>query len=90
MIPRLREVADEATARVVCFSGHRYAQRPIAIIWEDKRLEISDVEAEWHTPEGKRFWVRTVDGDGFDLSYSAEKDEWLIQPRQTLGKLEDG
>lgn len=74
-------MADEAAARVECFSGHRYAQRPVALVWGDKRLEVSEVEAEWHTTEGKRFWVRTVDGHGFDLSYSTEKDEWGVEIR---------
>jgi surfactin synthase thioesterase subunit len=74
-------VADKAAARVECYSGHRYAQRPVAIIWGEERLEVSEVEAEWHTTEGKRFWVRIVDGRGFALSYSTEKDEWEVEAR---------
>lgn len=74
-------MADEAAARVECFSGHRYAQRPLAIIWGKERLEVSKVEAEWHSMEGKRFWVRTVDGRGFALSYSTESDEWRVETR---------
>jgi surfactin synthase thioesterase subunit len=79
MIPRLREVPDGTAARVECYSGYRYAQRPVAILWGEERLEVSEVEAEWHTTEGKRFWVRTVDGSRFDLHYSAVEDDWLIQ-----------
>ena len=80
MIQRSREVPDRVTARVECYSGHRYAQRPVAIIWGEERLEISEVEAEWHTTEGKRFLVRTVDGNRFELHYSSAEDDWLIRP----------
>lgn len=79
MIPRLTEVADKATVRVECYSGHRYAQRPVAILWGEERLEVSEVEAEWHTTEGKLFRVRTLDGRRFVLHYSAVEDDWLIQ-----------
>jgi hypothetical protein len=74
-------VPDEAAAGVVCYSGHRYAQRPLAIIRGEERLEVTAVEAEWHTVEGKRFLVRTADGRRFALSYSAEKDEWGVETR---------
>jgi hypothetical protein len=70
---------SEAAAHVECFSGHTYAQRPVAFIWQDERCEVSEVEAEWYTAEGKRFWVRTSDGERFELYYLAAEEEWMIQ-----------
>jgi hypothetical protein len=70
---------SEPAARVECFSGHTYAQRPMAFVWQDKRLEVSEVEAEWHTAEGKRFWVLTSAGGRFELCYLTAEDEWMIR-----------
>lgn len=64
--------------RVECHSGYTYAQRPTALWWEGARLEVVAVEAEWRTPEGKRFRVRTGDGRVFELEYSESQDAWSI------------
>ena len=72
---------SDAAARVECFSGHIYAQRPVAFVWQDERLEVSEVEAEWHTAAGKRFWVLTTVGERFELDYLTAEDEWSIQQR---------
>ena len=71
---------NEAIDQVECFSGHSYAQRPVAFVWQGERLEVTEVDAEWHTTEGKRFWVHTPVGRRFELRYLAAKDEWLIHP----------
>ena len=63
-----------------CHSGHTYAERPVALRWEGQRLEIERIEAEWFTPGGRRFRVRTRDGRIFELSYSELDDKWLINP----------
>jgi hypothetical protein len=72
---------SDVTHHVECFSGHTYAQRPVAFVWQGERLEVSEVEAEWHTAEGKRFWVLTSAGERFELYYLTAEDEWTIQPR---------
>ena len=63
---------------VECHSGHEYAERPVAAQWEDQRLEIAAIEAQWRTPGGKRFRVRTADNQVFELFYGALNDEWHI------------
>jgi putative sterol carrier protein len=64
---------------VECQSGFIYADRPVALTWEGRRLEIARILAEWRTPEKKNFRVRTTDGSEFELAYSHSKDEWQIQ-----------
>jgi hypothetical protein len=66
--------------RVECHSGHTYAQRPTALWWEGARLEVAAVTAEWRTPEGKCFRVRTSDGRMFEVEYSESQDRWSILP----------
>jgi hypothetical protein len=64
---------------VECHSGFAYADRPVALTWEGQRLEISQILAEWLTPEEKHFRVRTTDGREFELAYSPAMDEWQIK-----------
>ena len=65
--------------RVECISSFQYAERPIALHWEGERLEIEAIEAQARTLEGKRFRVRTADGQVFELAYGEADDEWRIQ-----------
>lgn len=70
---------NEKSAHVECFSGHTYAQRPVAFVWQDERFDVSEVESEWHTAEGKCFRVLTSSGERFELHYLAAEDEWVIR-----------
>lgn len=72
--------AGQERSLVECHSGYAYAVRPVALRWEDQRLEIERVEAEWRSPGGKRFRVRTRDGRSFELFYEELLDEWRITP----------
>ena len=54
---------------VECHSDYTYAERPVALTWEGSRLEITEITAQWRTPDEKRFQVRTIDGQKFELSY---------------------
>jgi hypothetical protein len=69
---------DEVACRVECHSGFEYAERPVALTWEGRRLEIEAVEAAWRIPGGKRFQVRTAGGLRFELFYGELYDEWRI------------
>jgi hypothetical protein len=64
---------------VECHSGFTYADRPVALTWEDRRLEIARILAEWRTPEKNHFRVRTTDGREFELVYSQAMDNWQIE-----------
>ena len=55
--------------QVEFFSGHTYAQRPVAFTWEGQNYQVESVLAESMTPEGKIFLVRTVSGEEFELVY---------------------
>ncbi len=64
--------------RVECYSGVEYAERPKALWQQGERLEVETVEAQWRTPEGKKFRVRTTEGQVFELVYVEQHDEWQI------------
>jgi len=66
--------------QVECHSGFEYAERPVALHWEGERLEISQIEAQWRIPGGKKFRVRTTNERTFELFYGEMYDEWKIDP----------
>ncbi len=65
---------------VECHSGYTYPDRPVAFTWQGRCYEIETVEAEWRSPEGKYFHVRTQGGLVFDLLYRELYDGWQIIP----------
>jgi hypothetical protein len=64
---------------VECHSGFTYPDKPVALTWEGRRLEISRILAEWRTPEKNCYRVYTTDGMEFELAYSQDIDEWQIE-----------
>ena len=63
---------------VECHSSFEYAERPTALYWQEQKLEIVKIEASWRIPGGRRFRVRTIDGQIFELFYGELYDEWRI------------
>lgn len=63
---------------VECHSGLEYAERPTAVWWQGERHPVEAVEAEWRIPGGKKFLVRTVTGQVFELLYVELYDEWRV------------
>ena len=65
---------------VECRSDSEYAERPLALTWEDHHFEIAEIVARWRGPHEKGFRVKTTSGQAFDLTYRELPDEWLVQP----------
>ncbi len=63
---------------VECLSGFTYADKPIALVWESRRLEITKITARWRSPQARHFQVCTSNGQEFELSYREADDEWHI------------
>ena len=58
--------------QVTFISGYTYAQRPTALTWNDQKYQVETVLAEWKTPDGKIFLVRTTGGEEFELVYDGD------------------
>ena len=65
---------------VECSSNAEYADRPLALTWQGRRLEIAEILGRWRSPVGKGFRIRTAEGQAFELIYREIPDDWLIQP----------
>ncbi len=70
----------QAVDQVECRSDTDYADRPLALTWQGRRLEIAEIVASWRGPGDKGFRVKTGDGQAFELAYRELPDEWHIQP----------
>ena len=71
---------SEPNDHVECHSGHSYAQRPTAFVYQNQRREVKEVLANWRTPEGILFRVLAHTGEAFELYYNPETDNWQIRP----------
>jgi len=65
---------------VECLSSSTLPERPLALTWEGRRLEIEAILARWRTPETCCFRVRTADGRNFDLSFHQVRTDWQVVP----------
>jgi len=69
---------EEVSYQVECHSGYEYAERPIALVIDDQRVEVESVEDRWRIPGGKCFRVNLKDGRRFELFYGELYDEWRV------------
>lgn len=65
---------------VECRSDSHYAERPLSLVWEGKRLEIAEILSRWRGPAERGFRVQTADRQMFELTYREISDEWQVQP----------
>jgi hypothetical protein len=76
--------------RVECRSETSYAERPTAVHWQGRRLEVQQVIARWREPWGVRFRVRLDDERILDLAYHQAGDTWDIEPYEGLSERSAG
>jgi hypothetical protein len=67
------------TVAVECYSGGRFAERPVEMLWRGKRLHVASVERAWQTPGGLGFVVRVADSRHFELAYTVASDQWVAR-----------
>ena len=72
--------SEPVDQEVECRSDTEYADRPLALTWQGRRLEVAEIVASWRGPGEKGFRVKTTDGQAFELAYRELPDEWHIQP----------
>jgi hypothetical protein len=65
---------------VECRSDTEYAERPLSLLWQGYRYEIAEIISRWRGPGEKGFFVKTIDGFTFELTYQEISDDWHVQP----------
>jgi hypothetical protein len=67
------------TVAVECYSGGRFAERPVEMMWRGERLQIISVERAWQTPGGLGFIVCVTDSRHFELTCTIASDQWVAR-----------
>jgi len=62
--------------RVEAYAGASYPERPTAVWWEGRRLEVERVIRSWRTPDALHFWVELQTLGETTLSYHYQDDAW--------------
>ena len=68
----------EERARVECYSGSRFAERPVCFAFRGRSHVVQVVEETWRSPSGLHFRVATEDDRRFELTYDDRAHEWNI------------
>ncbi len=63
---------------VECYSGSRYAERPVSFDFLGHEHSVKDLVETWRSPSGLHFQVRTEEDECFELTYDQRTDEWSI------------
>ncbi|MCX7982715.1 MAG: hypothetical protein N2572_07395 [Syntrophales bacterium] len=73
---------------VECLSGYKANERPMAFLYEGRRIEIAEILDRWceggidpTRPPVDYFKVKTTDGDIFFLRYLSLFDTWSISEK---------
>ena len=77
----------DETAYVHCYSGSRYAERPLSFDLGGERFVVEVVEKTWRSPSALHFYVRTQGDERFELAYRADSGKWDI--RRLCGEIRE-
>lgn len=64
---------------VECRSDSEYAERPLALTWQEERRQVTEIVQRWREPGKKVFLVKTSDEQFFQLTYYESSDQWEIR-----------
>jgi hypothetical protein len=62
------------------YSGYKGDERPLRFQVNGRTLQVSEILAQWHSPEGPCFRVRADDGEEY-LLRRAGPEEWDVEAR---------
>jgi len=66
----------EEAATVECYSGVRFAERPLVFRFLNRRHIVEEVVKSWRGPSVLNFVVATRGGGIFQLTYHESADDW--------------
>ena len=63
---------------VECYSGSRYAERPVTFEFLGQTHMVKAVVQTWRSPSAFHYRLRTEEDESFELTYYEGTDEWVI------------
>ena len=64
--------------KVICYSGHTYAERPVSFKWHGIEYDVDEIEKAWREPGERHFKFRTKDNKTFKLCYNETDKQWAL------------
>jgi len=68
---------------VECHSGYKYADKPEAFVWKEKRYRIKDILKRWREEQGEFFTVEIEEGGKYTISYNEKEDRWSLLKKES-------
>jgi len=62
--------------KVICYSGHTYAERPRSFLWQGREHKVKNIEKVWQERAKRSFKVTTGEGKLFELCYNEAERQW--------------
>ncbi|HKW56636.1 MAG TPA: hypothetical protein VJN42_04695 [Candidatus Acidoferrum sp.] len=69
---------SDQRVRVECYSGYQADERPLRILFEERTLEIAEVEDRWYSPGATYFRVVVENGERYVLRRDDAQDVWTL------------
>lgn len=71
---------------VVCYAGHKGAERPLRFRLDQADYVVEQVIAQWYAPDAAFFRVRVTTGDVYLLRHSQGPGEgkWTLEPDRSV------
>ena len=69
---------SELRVRVECYSGYKADERPVRILFDEKTLEVVEIEDRWYAPGATYFRVLVRGGERYVLRRDDAQDVWSL------------
>lgn len=69
---------SEQRVRVECYSGYKAEERPVRILFDEKALEVAEIEDRWYSPGATYFRVLVRGGERYVLRRDDAQDVWSL------------
>lgn len=73
-----RRAVSEQRVRVECYSGYKADERPVRILFDEKALEVAEIEDRWYSPGATYFRVLVRGGERYVLRRDDAQDVWSL------------
>ena len=82
------------SVRVACYAGYRAEQEPRWFAVGGRRIDVSEIEDRWLSPEHRYFKVHGTEDGLYLLRHDTHSDHWQLQVLRygidpELSRLED-
>ncbi len=64
--------------RVECYAGHRGEETPRVLLFDSRRVEVTELLDQWLAPDHRYFKVKADDGALYIIRHDTEAGRWSV------------